>query len=83
MTVDVNTDNLAANEELAIGFYHGALSVAQDITRVVLDVTDNGHTLVDRIFATGAAAKTYFTDSALSALELLSRVGARPTLASA
>jgi hypothetical protein len=75
VTVDVNTDNLSANEELAIGFYDGALNAAQDITSVVLDITDNGHTLVDQTFATGAVAQTYFTDNAFSALQLLSPGG--------
>ena len=79
VTVDVNTDNLAANEELTFGFYSGDLVAAHDITGVSLLITDIGSTgestLVDQTFATGAAAKTYFTDNALGDVLLLSPGG--------
>ena len=52
---------------------------AHDITGVALLITDIGSTgestLVDQTFATGAAAKTYFTDNALGDVLLLSPGG--------
>ena len=75
VTVDVNTDNLAANEELTIGFYNGDLKAAHDITSVALLITDNASPIVDQTFATGAAAERYFTDNALGDLLLLSPGG--------
>jgi hypothetical protein len=75
VTFDLNTANLASNEELAIGFYDGDSVAPAGVTNVLLNVTENGQSLIDESYASDAAARTYFADNALGDLLLLSPGG--------
>jgi hypothetical protein len=73
--VYLNTANLAGDQDLAVGFYDGDSAAASGVTGVLLNVTDNGQTLVHESVTSDAAARTFFSDNVLSGLKLLSPGG--------
>jgi hypothetical protein len=75
VTFDLNNANLASNEEVAIGLYDGDSVAAAGVTNILLDVTENSHSLVDKSFASAGDAQSYFMDNAFSDQLLLSPGG--------